>query len=63
MKYEIKWFFIKLRHKINIKLAYILPHRLVMWCFIRVHAESGEAPGSYKEAYDYYTSKYKLDNL
>jgi len=62
--HKIKWFFIKLRHKFFIKLAFMMPHRLVMWCFIRVHGESGEGPGEdYCKASDYYCNKYKIKDL
>lgn len=59
-----RYFWAKLRHKFFIKLAYWMPHRLVMWCFIRVHAESGECPGKdYNFAHDYYCNKYEINDL
>lgn len=49
--------------KFSMLIAWLLPYRIVMWCFIRVHAESGEAPeqnGEYARAYKLFTKKYKL---
>lgn len=53
-------------YKINQKffywLAWKLPAGLVLWCYIRVVALSGEVPTQYKEEYDAFVAKYNLKN-
>ena len=48
-------------NKIYFWLAWKLPPALVLWCYIRVVALSGDAPSqSYKKEYDLWVKKYDL---
>jgi len=47
--------------KIALWIAFRLPKRVVLWCFIRVHSLSGEAPcDGYKKAYDLACDKWRM---
>jgi hypothetical protein len=68
MKYKIKviifiediiyWF-----REIPMKIAFLLPPKIALWCFIRVVAIRGDAPDWYKEAYDSWVVKYNIRRM
>ena len=52
------------RNKFFNWLAWKLPAGLVLWCYIRVVALSGDAPtDSYKKEYDLWVARYNLKKM
>lgn len=48
-------------YKIPMNLAFMLPHKIKLWCFIYVYGSDGKGPtDEYKEKYDFYALKYKV---
>jgi hypothetical protein len=49
--------------KIPMRIAFILPPKIALWCFTRVVAIRGDAPDWYKETYDAWVVKHKISRM
>lgn len=64
LNYHIYRFKIFFNETIWLRLAFTMPPKLALWCFIRVHGCTGCAPGDeYKEAYDTFKVKHGIKNM
>jgi hypothetical protein len=44
------------------RIAWLLPPKVLLWAFIRAYSLDGNGPGSeYKRVYDMVVKKYKID--
>lgn len=54
----VSWF-----RDIPMKIAFALPPKIALWCFIRVVAPRGDAPDWYKETHDAWVIKYGIRRM
>lgn len=51
-----------MKQSLSMRIAWLLPPKVLLWAFIRAYSLSGDAPDSgYKKTYDLVVKKYHID--
>lgn len=66
MKFKILFFIEEIKNKLDkipMNIAYIVPPKLALWCFIRVVSLRGDCPDWYKQTYDSFLLKHNIKRM
>lgn len=61
IKYE-DWV-LKPTQNIPMKIAFMLPRKIQLWCFVVVAGINGDCPDWYKEGYDNFKMKFNIKGM